>query len=208
MKCFDKNCKKTIFLNKFCLNHYKLHYYRYIIIIQKNYKGYKCRKKLNNIYKNLPEEIQNKILFYIKEPILYKKYCNTINKIIRKKSIDVLNVRYHFNYKPNVECYIKTYEYFKKYKNIMYINDLKFLYILSYEVSLVINNVMYLIMEYNDTSYDINFNLIDDVINIHNSIIDFKDCSYSSLLYLEKLLFDYKYMYNDMYNINKRSVFI
>ena len=208
IKCSNKNCKKPIFLNKFCLNHYKLHYITHVIIIQKIYKGYRCRKKINSIYKKLPDELQSKILFYIKEPILYNNYCNTINKIIRKNTIHVLNVRYHLSYKPNIEYYIKTYKYFKKYRSIMYINDLKFLYILSYELLLIINNIMFLIMEYNHSFNDINFNLIDGVLNIHNSVIDLKDCNYTNLLYLEKLLIEYKFMYNDIYNINKRSVFV
>ena len=46
---------------------------------------------------------------------------------------------------------------------------------------------MYLIMEYNDSFYDINFNLIDDVLNIHNSIIDLKECNYSNLFIFRKI---------------------
>ena len=110
-------------------------------------------------------------------------------------------------YRPNVEYYIRTYKYFKKYRTIMYINDLKFLYILSYELLLIINNIMNLIMEYNYSFNDINFNLINNILNIHNSIINLQDCNYINLLCLEKLLTEYKFMYNDIYNINKRSVF-
>jgi hypothetical protein len=203
--CCNKNCKKHIFLNEYCLNHFKLNYIKYIITIQKYYKGFKCRKKLNNIYKKLPDELQRIILFYIKEPVLYKNYCTTLNRIIRKKTTDVLNIRYNHDHKPNILYYIKTYEYFNKYRTIMYINDLKFLYIISYELLTIINDIIYLSMEYDNYFNNTNLNIQDTVINNHLIYIQ---CGYSDILYFKNLLLEYRNMYNNFYNINKHSVFM
>lgn len=65
-------CKK---ITIFC-KHYKYYINYYAIIIQKNYKGYKCRKALNNIYIKLPCDLQYNIIKHIR----YEFYTSKLNK--------------------------------------------------------------------------------------------------------------------------------
>tara|TARA_B110001452_G_scaffold266514_1_gene273599 strand:+ start:3435 stop:3893 length:459 start_codon:yes stop_codon:yes gene_type:complete len=58
---------------------------RYATIIQKFYRGYNHRKLLNIIYNKLPDDIQRKIIYFVREDLHYQKYINTLQKIINKK---------------------------------------------------------------------------------------------------------------------------
>ena len=62
---FDKKC---------CLFHYNYYGKLYVINIQRIYRGYKCRKYLNNVYARLPDDLQNIVKFYINQDMYYKKY--------------------------------------------------------------------------------------------------------------------------------------
>ena len=81
--CYTKNtnykikCKNTISFeinNKFyCFIHSKKIYNEYAIYIQKIYRSFYIRKKIKNLFINLPYDIRIKILFYIKRKLLNKK---------------------------------------------------------------------------------------------------------------------------------------
>ena len=73
------------FMNKnYCYMHFQKTYNSFIIKIQKIFRGFKIRKKLNNIYKKLPEDIQNLIISYIRRDI-NKQYLLAVNRVINKK---------------------------------------------------------------------------------------------------------------------------
>ena len=82
-------CKGNVFIiinnKKYCWCHSKLVYNNFIIKIQKIYKGYIKRKKLKNLYKNLPEDIQKKIINYIRQDYYTFKYNNSVIKILKNK---------------------------------------------------------------------------------------------------------------------------
>lgn len=97
LKC--KN-KQTIFLNindkRTCSYHVKYLYSSKIIKIQKIYRGYKCRNKLNYFYKRLPSDIQYLISYYINKELYEKRIENKIKTIINRKlssfNIEMLNL--------------------------------------------------------------------------------------------------------------------
>ncbi len=101
-----------------------------IIIIQKYYKGFYVRMKLNNIYFKLPYDIRNKIIFHIRENFLIKKYNNNpITKILDNK-IDLVYLQsiierintYSFLYYPinnqELDYLINIYRLYSKYADI------------------------------------------------------------------------------------------
>lgn len=92
-KICKNKMKNPFYINNkpICKFHYSYYYEKYVLIIQKHYKSYKQRKIINNIYKNLPCDIQNKILYYVNEDYYYKKYLKTITNIVEKKIINVIN---------------------------------------------------------------------------------------------------------------------
>ena len=71
------------FENKYyCLQHYQIILNKYALMIQKIFRGFKHRKLVNKIYKNLPDDIQYKILNFVRQDYYYKKYKNRLNIII------------------------------------------------------------------------------------------------------------------------------
>ena len=80
-----KICKNSIFnelSSPKCYIHYKQKYTISSITISRYYRGHRARRYINNIYKKLPKDIQNKILFIIREPLLLQKHTHSIIKQI------------------------------------------------------------------------------------------------------------------------------
>ena len=75
---------------KYCILHARIMYNYFVILIQKCYKGYRIRNKINNLFKPLPIEIQHIILDYVKEPYYIKQYNNSITKILSNKVESVI----------------------------------------------------------------------------------------------------------------------
>ena len=87
-----RNCKNNqkfiIYLNKpikYCHRHAIIHIQAYCIIIQKYYKSYRTRNKLKSLFIHLPEDLQRKVLFYIREPLYLSRVYQTISSIIYPK---------------------------------------------------------------------------------------------------------------------------
>lgn len=95
-------CKKYdsfIISNKYiCYNHAIVNYNKYPILIQKIWRGYRKRLFINKVYKYLPNDLQKKILFYVRENDLIKKYHhNVIKNILSKKFTknDIINLEFY-----------------------------------------------------------------------------------------------------------------
>jgi hypothetical protein len=88
-KTTNRVCKKSFSFiinhKKYCYIHARLSYNNFAITIQKVYKGWRQRKLLNIIYKKLPDDIQRKISWYVREPHYIKKYHATIQLVLIKK---------------------------------------------------------------------------------------------------------------------------
>lgn len=83
-------CKKKfsfIIQNKrFCHIHARYEFNKYALLIQKYWVGYRARCMMKNVYTKLPDELQRKILFYVRENYLIKKHHHdVISKILDAK---------------------------------------------------------------------------------------------------------------------------
>jgi len=76
----DKRC---------CHIHAKILFNKYALTIQKYWKGYKSRKMITNVYNKLPDELQRKIIFYVRENHLIKKHHHDIIHNILKTNLNV-----------------------------------------------------------------------------------------------------------------------
>lgn len=85
-RCLRRSQMKYHFENKYyCLQHYQIISNKYALMIQKIFRGFKHRKLVNKIYKNLPDDIQYKILNFVRQDYYYKKYKNRLNIIIANR---------------------------------------------------------------------------------------------------------------------------
>lgn len=73
----------------YCKNHF--HYYRdiYALKIQSVWKGLIQRRMLDKIYKRLPDDLQYKILYYVKRDTYQKRYIKIIKKAVEKRIIAI-----------------------------------------------------------------------------------------------------------------------
>ena len=98
-KTNNRVCKNKSFLflddKRCCKFHYKYYMNNYVITIQKYYRAYKNKKVVNNIYLKLPDDLQRKIVFHMREEIYYNKYKKSIKNIIDNRlkisKIDIEN---------------------------------------------------------------------------------------------------------------------
>jgi hypothetical protein len=69
----------------YCNNHCQ--YYRNIFAlkIQSLWRGFKQRRMMNTIFKRLPEELQIKILYFVKRDTYQRRYISKIRNIIELK---------------------------------------------------------------------------------------------------------------------------
>jgi hypothetical protein len=126
MELCDEPCKCSNLLNQTL---------KYVLIIQKVYRGHKQRKLVKNIYSKLPCVIQEKILDYVRRDFYYTKYVNTLGSIVEKKLFIV---------KALIECNLHTINtcnavvmnsiYTNLHTNSSIINDTIKLYIKYYEL--------------------------------------------------------------------------
>jgi hypothetical protein len=101
---------------------------RYATLIQYSWKSYKCRK-IAKIFRQLPYDIQTKIVWYIQEPYLIQKYHHQpITKVILSKtesSIINYTINENIDWKDHV-CNIKNLcHLYKKYNSIIPYDDKK-----------------------------------------------------------------------------------
>ena len=129
-KCIDgRRCKhktRNIYLlqEKYsCFTHANIYAGYYATIIQKIYRSYRKRKFIKNVYIDLPEEIQDKIIFYVKQDHHYKKYKDILfNILYRKISIYNTNLVYHSVY-YNSSYLAHIYKNSKSLENLFYYYD-------------------------------------------------------------------------------------
>ena len=195
VRCQCKNVNKLtcknrqkVFLNinkiRTCNFHIKTLYINKIIKIQKIYKGFRARKKLNNIYKNLPNDLQYLIKYFMNIH-LYEKRKEDKIKIIINRNISSFNIEminlFNFNsiyldqFLKYEDFILNNYYKFSKYNN--YINkDIKTNF---YKIDFIINNYVNHIKYFNDYNSDntneifkqkLKLKLISTIINYYYSI--------------------------------------
>jgi len=73
---------------RYCYIHANQIYNKYTLLIQKIWHGHKIRNTLTNIYCKLPDELQRKIIFYIRESYLLEKHHYKIIRNIITNKVD------------------------------------------------------------------------------------------------------------------------
>ena len=151
---------------QYCWCHYNNYTRDSIIMIQSAYRGYKCRRYLK-IYKKLPDDIQIIIKRKISSEFYYKKYCNSIYKILYKRYqnmnrvLDEKQLTYKILYNNTsiatlsedfipvfIDYVYPTYYLYNKYFDIIsttdndsMLTDVKNLHILSYPILNIVRNM-------------------------------------------------------------------
>jgi len=182
-----KNCN-------YCKNHSILLFNKYCIIIQKFYNGYKCRKKLKILFYNLPCDIQKRIIFFININIYNERYNKSLRNIIRNKSNRVIDNQE--GNKKNIKDIIDIYYLNNKYRQILYLNDLKFLYVYSEDIVNYLHNY---IVHYLEGEYIFLLDFID--INM-----DLSDIPFKTIVETLNTIKKFRNNYNNEFNIIKYSL--
>jgi len=193
-KCKNKN---VIYIsnNYYCINHINLLYLKYIIIIQKYYRGSKTRRILKNIYIKLPNDLQYKIKNYINNYLYKYNYVKKLNKIINNHiTILYFNSNYIISYNELYNIYYLSIKYFK----IMEFNIQKYIYGIS---SILDKYLIALIFE--DYIETVNIYEYQQNNRLYN-IIDLKNISFKQLISMRNLIKKYcekYYLKYNMYNL-------
>lgn len=201
--CCLKYCKNKTFSiikkSNYCKNHSILLFNKYIIIIQKHYKGYYCRKKLKNLFYNLPTDIQKKIIYFINENIYFKNYIKSIRNIIRKKTSSIILYN-TFKEKHDIGFIKNIYYLNDKYRNILYLNDLKYLYVYGEDIINVLHN--YLLNIYEDNMF-----FLPEYVNINIDIdIDLTNVNLIDIINTITTIYNFRINYNNEINIIKNAL--
>tara|TARA_B110000014_G_C19855277_1_gene443134 strand:- start:37 stop:639 length:603 start_codon:yes stop_codon:yes gene_type:complete len=190
-KCKNK-CIIVIKQQNICLKHFNLYYKKYVLLIQKIFKGYYVRKKLKKLFYNLPQDIQKIVLYYINLPIYYMRYYRKIQTIIYEK-----NNYLFINNKYNINKIINSYYLFNKYYIILNLNFLKYNYVNAKDLLCQLNTDFYLLIN-NVDIYTIiqNYNFLD------NNLINI-DTNYNTknILHTIQILIEYIKIYENKYNL-------
>ena len=100
MTQFNRRCKKTSLCNKMCFIHFNKYYSEYIIKIQSFWRSRLTRKKIKSLYINLPREIQNIVLYFMRKEhyknMLYKSFSKIYSVKICNLERKLCNLYYHF----------------------------------------------------------------------------------------------------------------
>lgn len=197
--CRKNSCKKNVFFNKLCKNHFLLENNKNIIYIQKLYKGHYVRKKISNIFLKLPNDLQKHIIYYMNINIYYKKYKKKLNLIIENKYKNVINI-YSNRLKIDINDIIKSYYIYNKYNSIINSNYLKYLYVLSNDLiiicNFIIDNYYNTLNDYDNYNnmYIINIDLYNRIDNKSNNITEYKK------------LIDNIYLFKKTYDVNNTLI--
>ena len=201
MRCnYNNFCNKPIFSKSLCLccNHLILTHNNSIINIQKIFRAYKTRKKINNIYKKLPRDIQDIILHYINLPIYYTNYYKKIRNIVNKKTKDLLYYDYTSDNKLSIDYISNCFYYINKYHLIMNINEIKILFVLNDDLRFIVNNYIY-----NYINHQVDISIWNN--NVLTEIINFENNSFDKMIILYNRINNFNDIYNYYYFITQNK---
>lgn len=171
--CKVKKVNLYMINNKYyCRIHFNYNFVKFIIIIQKYWRAYYCRRKVNNIYKKLPYDLQQNILWYMKKYDYYINLTKSINKILKKRTnelhrISTLDDRHLIKSLRNTNFYmIYLDDIFleKIYLNV--INNESFIF----STCILYNKYRY----WDNIKYDTLENTLDNILALIEVIIDSK----------------------------------
>jgi len=137
---------------KYCTNHAKLLSNKFVILIQKTYRGYRRRTYLKNIFYRLPRELQQHILNFNNQNS--KKLYACVNSYILKKTYKIKSLSHiedneiTLDELINIITSISKYYYFldQKWLNFykFYFNNIKAILVsLVYKKTVILNIIIY-----------------------------------------------------------------
>lgn len=122
---------------KLCHLHARYEFNKYATLIQKLWVGYRARYLLKNIYTKLPDDLQRKVIFHVRQNYLIKKHHHdVICKILDKKLdrvwvislIHELKTRNFIYQGRNLDKIAHIYYLYTKYFKIVPARQRRFLY--------------------------------------------------------------------------------
>jgi hypothetical protein len=181
-----KNKSPLFNFNKlnYCTNHAKLLVNKFVILIQKIYRGYRRRIYLKNIFYRLPRELQQHILNFNNQNI--KKLYACVNSYILKKTYKIKSLSHiedneiTLDELINIITSISKYYYFLEPKWLnyykFYFNNIKAILVsLVYKKTVILNIIIYNSLNFYTNLLNNNFNKIALVliskINTFNHLI-------------------------------------
>tara|TARA_B100001094_G_C18004473_1_gene706904 strand:+ start:100 stop:915 length:816 start_codon:yes stop_codon:yes gene_type:complete len=158
---FDNNTKR----NRLCKNKKKFFNFCFIhapiknvILIQSYFKAHLVRKKLF-YYKQLPCDLQKKIIWYMRKDLYIKSFNNSIIKIIYnklKKFLNSVNITNTLDVNSNNLSYNHEYEYGWQYRYLFPVKDGNAYQILK-KAEMNTNEIIYEIYQWHDPSGDFKY---------------------------------------------------
>ena len=199
LKSFDNDDNNDYFDKVVCNNKIKCNYYnhkKYILKIQKVYRGYYIRKKINNIYNKLPDDLQKHIIDFANYDFYMGKRNKTIFNILKNK-IDSFNNNYYIIYHTetidtlmdyifmNYKYIEYIYKLYKKYKKIIDYFDNNLLYSCRTKKNLIIlsKSIAYKVNQYDvmiNDAYSMHVCAIADALYFRINLLLFPDSKLSS----------------------------
>jgi hypothetical protein len=181
-----KNKSPLFNLNKlhYCTNHTKLLVNKFVILIQKIYRGYRRRKYLKNIFNRLPRELQQHILNFNNQNV--KKLYACVNSYILKKTYKIKSLSHiedneiTLDELINIITSISKYYYFLEPKWLnyykFYFNNIKAILVsLVYKKTVILNIIIYNSLNFYTNLLNNNFNktalVLISKINTFNHLI-------------------------------------
>ena len=213
-KCMCKTgknlvCKLNVYITikniKYCYIHFKKMYINHIITIQKIYRSYICRKKLKSLFYNLPDELKNIVVKYLKEDYYNKRFNKSISKILHNRfnilfgnqmdpffrNIALPNGVLHLEYYRSIINILNLYTKYIDIIDIEYNNNL-----------LTISNCVWYDFIYplsgGNIIYFDNGNIIDQESEIYKNLYD----SLKNALYKYSNIYTFKYSLINQLKIN------
>jgi len=156
---------------KYCYIHANKIFNKYALYIQTIWYGRKIRNKLQNIYCKLPDELQYKILFYVRESHLIEKHHHSVIRNILSNKIDKSIYFIKIEITPNlltIDEYnniSQVYYLYNKYETITSLDKISYL-------KNRVFTLKYFNCDFINTIYDINIQnkYIESIKSLRNNV--------------------------------------
>lgn len=109
----NRRCRCKSLYNNLCYIHFKKYHLDSIIKIQSAWISYLTRRRIKNLFVSLPHELQNLVLYFIREDHmisqLHKSYITIYNNKICRMNMCLSELYYHYQtiYSLDFEEYIE-----------------------------------------------------------------------------------------------------
>lgn len=96
----NRRCRCKSLYGNFCYTHLKKYHLYTITKIQSVWKSFLTRRRIKNLFVSLPHELQNLVLYFMREDHrnsqLHKSYITIYNNKICRMNISLSKLYYHY----------------------------------------------------------------------------------------------------------------